>query len=224
MVFLGLFSSWYHAFAFLSGTGTLPIDGAPESFAPTLSFTAIGLVIGVSLGHAFVLSRNLVVRTALSGLAGATSVMLLVEVVGVDAFSIEYRKDPEAILNSAVAWGFALGAPVSASMALSVHLLRRTSGKIRLTLLACLLATLVGVRSEILFWEHWDHRALSGIGACGTAMEAFKTPGWKLGMVGALAVCLGTLALDLGARLRSPGAVRTILRRLRLHLEKGRAP
>lgn len=205
LVLCVLYGSWVQAFAFLEDFGRHPFDGSLMASEVTLTFTTMGLVIGFSIGTSFVLSRHLLHRMTLSAVLGAAGVMTLVAFCGVDCFSTRVPDNRyDELLDYPEMWAIALGGPVCSALAVSIHLLRRTSGKFLLTMAACVLSSLLGLRAQWEFWELWGGRAFSGSGACGTAVgnlvDGIAGTGRENSLLLALCVAQGVLLLDLGSR------------------------
>lgn len=224
-----LLASWGQAIAYLEESHNDPFDGTPDSTNAPLAFTAMGLVIGVSVATVFVGFRSLIHRAILSGLLGAATVTATVLLLGINSFSHKWRDTGEitAWLDYPEMWGLALGGPVCLALAVAIHLLRKASGRFWLTMAACGVAAIAGVRGQWEFWELWGNRSCSGMGGCGTSIgnwiDSIAEKGRMHGLFFALCVTQAILAFDLGARLSAPGMIRTILRRLRLHLGKNGA-
>jgi hypothetical protein len=221
-----LLAGWGQAIAHLEETRNSPFDGSPVSANVMLAFTTMGLVIGVSVGLVFIGFRSLIHRAILSGLLGAATVTFTVVLLGIDSFSAKTRDTGEitARLDYPEMWGLAFGGPVCLALAVAIHVLRNASGRFWPTMAACAFAVLAGLRAQWEFWELWGNRACSGMGGCGTAIgnwiDSIAGRGRSHALLFALCVPQAILALDLGARLSAPGALRTLLRRLRLHLRK----
>ena len=220
LIFMGIFVGWIEAWHLLAGGGHSPFDGTEDSCDVVELFSLMGFAIGLSLAISIPLSRHLLIRVPLAAFVGAGLVTLTVQLGTVDRFCPAFwtaRED--CILDDPMAWGLLLGAPLCGGLAFSMHLLRRTSGKLRLTLLSIIISLILGFRSQQFFWLIWDDRSLPDF-HCGLVAEAYTTPGRSLGFVAGLYFCLGTLLLDFGSRLSVPGSFRALsaglIRRVRI--------
>jgi hypothetical protein len=161
------------------------------------AYAGYGLAVGLSLGFASILSRNLWVRVTLGTLLGAILITLRTWLYEWLYLSAPPERELQSQLQAFL--DVVLAGPLLASLELAVHLVRRMTGQLRLVLSALLISSIIGLRGEALTGEAWK------LGNLHRGSGVYLGPGWMSGAILALCfaesmLCLELLSLELARR------------------------